>query len=332
MPAAFLGGFNPVISVLDIPYIFPTDRALSQKLREGPFGKALLASFASRGVHALTHLAERPQEPDLEQAAREPRCLQGAEIPRDGFEDPDRPVRRRRRDRDRDQFQRALYLAADRPDRRAGKSDRHHHHHEIPRGAEAHGGDRARRDGGHRAVQQRVLEQAQRRAARHRQQGVRRDAPAGRGDEGSGAERPRSRRSRPRSSACASPTRPSARRCATRWRRRRAPLTRSAPARRARRCSRSTTRSARSSASRACLRTCTDESAARHRGHRPRCHHAGDVVCLHVQCRGARARALLCAAARLDRGAVPLRPGLDDLPRPRARRWKAAGTSPCAWC
>ena len=54
MPAAFLGGFNPVISVLDIPYIFPTDRALSQKLREGPFGKALLASFSSRGVHALT--------------------------------------------------------------------------------------------------------------------------------------------------------------------------------------------------------------------------------------------------------------------------------------
>jgi TRAP-type C4-dicarboxylate transport system substrate-binding protein len=43
MPAAFLGGFNPVISVLDIPYIFPTDRALSQKLREGPFGKVLLA-------------------------------------------------------------------------------------------------------------------------------------------------------------------------------------------------------------------------------------------------------------------------------------------------
>jgi C4-dicarboxylate-binding protein DctP len=54
MPAAFLGGFNPVISVLDIPYVFPTDRAASQKLREGPFGKALLASFASRGVHALT--------------------------------------------------------------------------------------------------------------------------------------------------------------------------------------------------------------------------------------------------------------------------------------
>ena len=54
MPAAFLGGFNPVISVLDIPYLFPTDRAVSQKLREGAFGKALLASFGTRGVAALT--------------------------------------------------------------------------------------------------------------------------------------------------------------------------------------------------------------------------------------------------------------------------------------
>ena len=54
MPAAFLGGFNPVISVLDIPYLYPTDRAVSQKLRDGAFGKALLASFATRGVHALS--------------------------------------------------------------------------------------------------------------------------------------------------------------------------------------------------------------------------------------------------------------------------------------
>lgn len=54
MPAAFLGGFNPVISVLDIPYLYPTDRAVSQKLREGPFGKALLASFSTRGVTALS--------------------------------------------------------------------------------------------------------------------------------------------------------------------------------------------------------------------------------------------------------------------------------------
>ena len=53
-PAAFLGGFNPVVSVLDVPYLFPSDRALSQKLREGAFGQALLKSFESRGLHALT--------------------------------------------------------------------------------------------------------------------------------------------------------------------------------------------------------------------------------------------------------------------------------------
>jgi len=53
-PAAFLGGFNPVVSVLDVPYLFPTDRAVSQKLREGPFGQALLKSFDTRGLYALT--------------------------------------------------------------------------------------------------------------------------------------------------------------------------------------------------------------------------------------------------------------------------------------
>ena len=49
-PAAFLGGFNPVVSVLDIPFLLPTDAAESQALRDGPFGDALLASFADRGV------------------------------------------------------------------------------------------------------------------------------------------------------------------------------------------------------------------------------------------------------------------------------------------
>lgn len=53
MPAAFLGGFNPAVSVLDIPFLFPTDRAASQKLRAGPFGKALLDSFSSRGFVAI---------------------------------------------------------------------------------------------------------------------------------------------------------------------------------------------------------------------------------------------------------------------------------------
>lgn len=54
MPAAFLGGFNPAVSVLDIPYIYPTNRASAQKLREGAFGKAVLASFDNKGLHALT--------------------------------------------------------------------------------------------------------------------------------------------------------------------------------------------------------------------------------------------------------------------------------------
>ncbi len=54
MPAAFLGGFNPVVSVLDIPYIYPTDLAATQTLRGGRFGHALLSSFDSRGMHAVT--------------------------------------------------------------------------------------------------------------------------------------------------------------------------------------------------------------------------------------------------------------------------------------
>ncbi len=49
-PAAFLGGFNPAISILDIPYLLPEDTGAAQTLREGPFGQALLESFSSRGV------------------------------------------------------------------------------------------------------------------------------------------------------------------------------------------------------------------------------------------------------------------------------------------
>ncbi|WP_299476375.1 TRAP transporter substrate-binding protein [uncultured Paracoccus sp.] len=49
-PAAFLGGFNPVVSVLDIPYLIPEDPEAAQALREGPFGQALLESFNRRGL------------------------------------------------------------------------------------------------------------------------------------------------------------------------------------------------------------------------------------------------------------------------------------------
>ncbi len=52
-PAAFLGGFNPVVSVMDIPFLLPEDEDAAQKLREGPFGEALMNSFSSRGVTAI---------------------------------------------------------------------------------------------------------------------------------------------------------------------------------------------------------------------------------------------------------------------------------------
>jgi TRAP-type C4-dicarboxylate transport system substrate-binding protein len=49
-PAAFLGDFNSAISVLDIPFLLPADADKAQKLRDGPFGAALLDSFISKGV------------------------------------------------------------------------------------------------------------------------------------------------------------------------------------------------------------------------------------------------------------------------------------------
>lgn len=49
-PAAFIGGFNPAVSILDIPFLLPADADTAQKLREGEFGKALLDSFATKGV------------------------------------------------------------------------------------------------------------------------------------------------------------------------------------------------------------------------------------------------------------------------------------------
>ncbi len=52
-PAAFLGGFNPAVSILDIPFLLPDDPQEAQALREGPFGQALCDSFDTRGVECL---------------------------------------------------------------------------------------------------------------------------------------------------------------------------------------------------------------------------------------------------------------------------------------
>ncbi|OSQ35994.1 TRAP transporter substrate-binding protein [Thalassospira mesophila] len=52
-PAAFLGGFNPAVSVLDIPYLMPQDTKQAQAIRDSAFGKELLASFSAKGVVAI---------------------------------------------------------------------------------------------------------------------------------------------------------------------------------------------------------------------------------------------------------------------------------------
>lgn len=52
-PAAFLGGFNPAVSILDIPYLLPEDDAVAQKIRGGEFGTQLCETFNSRGVHCV---------------------------------------------------------------------------------------------------------------------------------------------------------------------------------------------------------------------------------------------------------------------------------------
>ena len=52
-PASFLGGFNPAVSIFDVPYIFPTDRDVSRQLRDGPFGQAVLDTFRKRGFEPI---------------------------------------------------------------------------------------------------------------------------------------------------------------------------------------------------------------------------------------------------------------------------------------
>lgn len=52
-PAAFLGGFNPVVSILDIPFLLPDDDEAAQKIRGGEVGKALCDSFETRGVKCI---------------------------------------------------------------------------------------------------------------------------------------------------------------------------------------------------------------------------------------------------------------------------------------
>lgn len=52
-PAAFLGGFDPIVSVFDIPFLLPEDRAKADALCGGKFGEYILNSFSSRGFVAV---------------------------------------------------------------------------------------------------------------------------------------------------------------------------------------------------------------------------------------------------------------------------------------
>ena len=52
-PAAFLGGFNPIASILDIPFLYPADRKQAQQIRAGKMGEAVLSSFDQRGFKAI---------------------------------------------------------------------------------------------------------------------------------------------------------------------------------------------------------------------------------------------------------------------------------------
>lgn len=52
-PAAFLAGFNPAVSILDVPFLYPADREQANQLRTGPFGQAVLDSFGSLGLKAI---------------------------------------------------------------------------------------------------------------------------------------------------------------------------------------------------------------------------------------------------------------------------------------
>ncbi|RDE08280.1 TRAP transporter substrate-binding protein [Pelagibacterium lacus] len=52
-PAAFLAGFNPAVSILDVPFLYPADLDAANALRSGPFGQAVLDSFAPLGLKAI---------------------------------------------------------------------------------------------------------------------------------------------------------------------------------------------------------------------------------------------------------------------------------------
>jgi tripartite ATP-independent transporter DctP family solute receptor len=52
-PVAFVAGFDPVVSVFDIPFLMPDDPQKFSELRSGKFAQYVLDSFKSRGFHSV---------------------------------------------------------------------------------------------------------------------------------------------------------------------------------------------------------------------------------------------------------------------------------------
>ena len=53
-PVAFVAGFNPVVSVFDIPFLMPDDAEKFSALRAGKFAQFVLDSFSTRGFTAIS--------------------------------------------------------------------------------------------------------------------------------------------------------------------------------------------------------------------------------------------------------------------------------------
>jgi C4-dicarboxylate-binding protein DctP len=48
-----MAGFNPYVTILDLPFFFPPEAAQAQALRDSAFGDALLETFNEYGYHAV---------------------------------------------------------------------------------------------------------------------------------------------------------------------------------------------------------------------------------------------------------------------------------------
>jgi TRAP-type C4-dicarboxylate transport system substrate-binding protein len=50
---SWMAGFNPYVTILDLPYFLPAEPEKAQALRESAFGQRLLQTFEAPGYHAV---------------------------------------------------------------------------------------------------------------------------------------------------------------------------------------------------------------------------------------------------------------------------------------